>query len=140
MNNSFLSILSAFLICSFRTSLYYLSRNFYLMIAQFLSYSVAVEQFFFNLRAWLYRMLFLKDHGCSDWPAKYACWPVGLQYKIVWMLIFSSLYIFVSRNEILFGKISKSNLIILSFLILVVSLSIYLYFLINLLQAYIQYI
>ena len=45
VNSSFLSILSTFLICSSRTfSLYCRSRNFCLMIAQFLSNSVLVEQ------------------------------------------------------------------------------------------------
>ena len=50
VNSSFLSILSAFLICTSRTSsLYCQSRNFCLMIAQFLSNTVLVEQIVFSL-------------------------------------------------------------------------------------------
>ena len=49
VNSSFSSILSTFLICSFRTSsLYCWSRNFCLMIAQLLSSSVVVEQIVFS--------------------------------------------------------------------------------------------
>ena len=52
VKSSFLSILPTFLICSSRTSsLYCLSRNFYLMIAQFLFYSVVLEQIVFSLKA-----------------------------------------------------------------------------------------
>ena len=52
VNSSFLSVLLTFLICSSRTSsLYCQSRNFCLMIAQFLSNSVLVEQIVFSLKA-----------------------------------------------------------------------------------------
>ena len=50
VNSSFLSVLSAFLICSSRTSfLHCQSRNFCLMKAQFLSNSVLIEQIVFSL-------------------------------------------------------------------------------------------
>ena len=64
VNSSFLSILSFFLIYSSRTSsLYYRSRSFCLMIAQFLSNSVVVAQIVFSLKVWLYGMLLFRDLG-----------------------------------------------------------------------------
>ena len=51
LHSSFLSLLSTFLICSSRTfSCYCLSRNFFVIIAQFLSHSVVVEQIVFSLK------------------------------------------------------------------------------------------
>ena len=51
LHSSFLSLLSTFLICSSRTfSCYCLSRNFCVIIAQFLSHSVVVEQIVFSLK------------------------------------------------------------------------------------------
>ena len=77
VNSSFLSILSTFLTWSSRTSsLYCRSRNFCLMIAQFLSSSVLVEQIIFSLKGWLYGMLLFRDLGCSDLACKNACWYV----------------------------------------------------------------
>ena len=84
---SFLSIRSAFLICSSRTSsLYCRSRNFCLMIAQFLSNSVVVEQIAFSLKILPYR-----DLGCSDLACKNACLSVSLRCNFFWVLLFSSL-------------------------------------------------
>ena len=117
VNSSFLSIPSTFSICSSRTSsLYYRSRNLCLMIAQFLSNSVLVEQIVFSLKAWLYEMLLFRDLRCSDLACKNACWSVGLRYKVVWMLLFSPLYNIASRNAIFLGETWKSNLIVLCFL------------------------
>ena len=110
----YLSILLTFFICSSRTSsLYCRSRNFYLMIAQFLSHSVLVEQIVFGLKVWPHGMLLFRDPGCSDLACKNSCLSVGLRYKVVWMLLFSSLYNIASSNAILLGKTWKSNLIVL---------------------------
>ena len=73
-----------------------------LMTAQFLSNSVVVEQIGFSLKASLYGVLLFKDLGCSDLACKNACWSVGLRYKIVWMLLFLSLYNIAPGN--IFGK------------------------------------
>ena len=116
VNSSFLSVLSTFLIFSSRTSsLYCRSRNFCLMKEQFLSNSVVVEQIIFSLKAWLYGMQLFRDLGCSNLACKNACWSVGLWYKVLWMLLFSSLYNIVPRNVIFLDEIWKSNLIVLCF-------------------------
>ena len=60
-------------------------------------------------------MLFLRDLECSDLARRNACWSVGLRYKIVWMLLFSFLYIILSRNNIFLGEIWNSNLMVLCF-------------------------
>ena len=115
-NSSFLSILSTYLICSSRTySFYCWSGDFCLVIANFLSNSVVVEQIFFSLKAWLYGMLSFRDLGCSDLGRKNACWSVGLWYKVVWMFYFR-LYI-ILRQEMQFhlGEIGKSNFVVLCF-------------------------
>ena len=98
VNSSFRSVLSTFLIYSSRTSpLYCCSRNFCLMIAQFLSNFVLVGHIYFSVNAWLYGMLLFRDFGFSDLACKNACWSVALCYQVVWMLIFSSLYNIASR-------------------------------------------
>ena len=75
------------LICSSRTSsLYCQSRNLCLMILEFLSNSVVVEQIVYSLKAWPYRMLLFRDLGCSDLACKNACWSVSLRYKVVYTM------------------------------------------------------
>ena len=116
LNSSFLSIRSTFLICLSRTSsLYCRSENFCLMITQIQSNSVLVEQIVFSLKGWLYWMLLFRDLGCSDLACRNAFWSVGLRYKVVWMLLFSSLYNIVSGNVVFHGETWKSNLIVLCF-------------------------
>ena len=116
MNSRFLSVLSTFLICSSRTSsLYCRSRNFCLMKAQFLSNSVLVEQIVFSLKASLYAMPLFRYLEYSDFACKNACWFVALRYKVVWMLLFSSLYNIASRNAIALRQTWKLNLIVLCF-------------------------
>ena len=111
VNGSFLSILSTFLICSSRTSsLYCRSRNFCLMIAQSLLNSVLVEQIVFCLKALPYGMLLFRDLGCSDLACNNACWSVGLRYKVVWILLFLSLY---NRKKTENYSLSKINIIAL---------------------------
>ena len=115
-NSCFLSILSTFLTFSSRTSsLYCLSRNFFLIIAQYLSYYVVAEKIVFSPQAWLYGMLLFRDLGCSDLVCKNSCSSVGFRKNGVWVLLFSSLYSILWKNAIFLGKIWKSNLIVLSF-------------------------
>ena len=84
VNSSFLSILSTFLICSCRTSsLHCLSRNFCLVLAQFLSCSLVVEQIVFSIKAWIHRILLFRDLTCSELACKNAFSSVGLWYKVV---------------------------------------------------------
>ena len=59
-----------------------------LIIAQFLSHSVVIEQIIFSLRAWLEGMLFFTDLGCSDLVGKNACSSMGLQWYVIWMFYF----------------------------------------------------
>ena len=94
--------------------IYCLSRSFCLMVVQLLSYSVVIEQIVFSLEASMYGMLFFRDLRRSDLGSKNACSSVGLQYKVVWMLLFSSFYS-LSRNPVFLGEIWKSNFIVLCF-------------------------
>ena len=94
----------SFLICLFTpSSLHCLSRNFCLIIAQLLSYSVVVDQIAFSFKAWLHEIMFIKKLGYSDLACKYASWSVGLRHKVIWILLFSSLYSTVSTNNF-FGE------------------------------------
>ena len=81
------------------------------MIAQCLLYSIVVEEIVFNLKAWLYRMLYFRGLGHSNLVCKNACSSVGLVYKVAWMLLFLHLHNTVSRNTIFLIK----NLIVLCF-------------------------
>ena len=74
------------------------------MVVQLLSYSIVVEQIVFSLEASVYGMLFFRDLRRSDLACKNACSSVGLQYKVVWMLLFSPFYN-VSRNAVFLGEI-----------------------------------
>ena len=74
------------------------------MVVQLLSYSVVIEQIVFSLEASMYGLLFFRDLRRSDLGSKNACSSVGLQYKVVWMLLFSSFYS-LSRNPIFLGEI-----------------------------------
>ena len=95
--------------------LYIVGLETCLMIAQFLSNSVVVEQIAFSFPAWLYGTLLFRDLGCSDIACKDAYWSVGLRYKVVWMLLFSSLYNIASKDAIFLGEIRKWNLIVSCF-------------------------
>ena len=48
------------------SSLYFLSKNFFVMTAQFLWYPFFVEDIVFNLNAWLYAILLFNALGYSD--------------------------------------------------------------------------
>ena len=112
----FLSILLTFLICLSRTShLYCGTRNFQLLIARFLSNSVVVERIVISLKSSLYVMLLFRDLGYFDLACKNGCWSVSFQYKVILVLLFSSLYNIVSRNATFLEEIWKSNLIVLCF-------------------------
>ena len=61
-------------------------------------------------------MLLLSDFGWSECTWRWDCWSMGFRWSVVWRVLFLSLYIKVSKNDVLLYEILCSNLIALCLL------------------------